>query len=137
MNWGFVMGEKPLDKKELDDVFAAARANNPQVREDLLLWIVEEAEAPAEPEALPIPIPRKPETRPPLKAPPVFAPVLVQLGGWRALAGLGAASLLGIWIGTNVPETLDVLSLEASVAAQAYDAAEAFAPSYSELLSEG
>ena len=88
MNWGMMMTD---DLKELDDLFAQARAER-GLPDSLAVRIQTDAEA--------VRLSRlaKPPTRQPLGA-----RLSGVLGGWRGMGGLATACAAGVWIGFAAP----------------------------------
>ncbi|WP_245882720.1 hypothetical protein [Yoonia sediminilitoris] len=82
----------------LDDLFAQARATPPQVGADLMGRVLADADqtqAQAGPQAAPI------------ARQGYLVRIMESLGGWSAVGGLTAATLIGVWIGAAPPEVLD------------------------------
>ncbi len=107
------------DDKDLDLIFAAARASRPVPTADLLARVLTDAyAAQPEPPALRNPAPRNPAPRNPVRnnrAPQnrlrqAFAAFVQGLGGKGALAGLGTAAIAGVWLGYSGTTGLDWLT---------------------------
>ncbi|WP_102107054.1 dihydroorotate dehydrogenase [Oceaniglobus roseus] len=107
-----------IDDDTLEDFFAAARAAPVAVSDDLVARILQDAAA-AQPWA---PAPAR-------AAPGPLARLVGALGGWPSLAGLAAAALAGVWIGTAQPVMIEDLGIGLSArsdtaAAEGYDLAD-------------
>ncbi|MGC8201887.1 dihydroorotate dehydrogenase [Aliiroseovarius sp. PTFE2010] len=84
----------------LDDLFSAARADGPVPSGDLMARIMADAEAQiAVAQAAPVPARRR-----------GWRAALAALGGWGAVAGLGAATFAGLSIGIYMPDPLNDLA---------------------------
>ena len=82
------------DDDLFEDHLEAARATPPEIDPDFLARLTDEAE-------------REVLTRPrPGPREPFLQRVLEALGGWRAVAALGATVVAGLWIGVSPPATL-------------------------------
>ncbi len=92
--------ETTLSDKQLEALFAAARAQTPPASPELLARIMADADA----ELVP-PVPARIARRPGL-----WAGIFAGIGGWPALAGMTTATMAGIWIGFAAPDTLDALA---------------------------
>ncbi|KIC07764.1 hypothetical protein RA19_21775 [Leisingera sp. ANG-M1] len=81
--------------QELEDLFAAARAERPAVPDRLSAAILEDAarELPGSRSAAPRRRARQ----------PLWRQLAEAVGGWPALGGLAAASAAGLWIGIAPP----------------------------------
>jgi hypothetical protein len=90
---------KPDD--EMDAIFAAAHAHAPEPDADFLARVLADAEAVQDGFAA-VPEPARAQRAPACGLRGVFA----ALGGWPAVAGLGAAAVTGLWIGVAPPESL-------------------------------
>ena len=89
--------------EELDAMFAAARAQAPKPDADFLARVLGDAESVQDGFAVKAAAVRaKPAPFSGLRS--VFA----ALGGWPAVAGLGAAAVTGLWIGVAPPEGLSM-----------------------------
>lgn len=119
-----------MDDRDLDDVFATARHQTPQVPVDLMARVLGDAEM-AQPRAArhfaAFATPPKPG---------FWAGLLAAIGGAPALAGLSTAALAGLWIGFAQPVAVtsvaDVL-LADNVAVEPLD----IMPAYDDFLTEG
>ena len=89
--------DKDLTERELDALFAAARAHAPAPSEALMARILAEAEAlmPAAAAAGPGEAPPRPREAGAGR----LRAALAALGGWRAVGGLATAAGAGVWIG--------------------------------------
>ena len=84
------------DDTELDQLFAQARQNRPELPDDLAVRILTDAEA--------VRLDRlRPAARPQRT---LWARVLDGIGGWQGMSGLAAASAAGVWIGFSAPAFL-------------------------------
>lgn len=90
---------KPDD--EMDAIFAAARAHAPEPDADFLARVLDDAEAVQNGFAAP-----HASARAHRGPAPGLRGVFAALGGWPAVAGLGAAAVTGLWIGVAPPESL-------------------------------
>lgn len=109
------------DNKHIDGLeayFSAARANAPAPSATLLERIAQEALAVQSPEPVPV-APR----------PGWLSQLWQSLGGWPAFGGLATATVAGVWIGVNPPNTL-------ALAAESYLGTES-AGYFVDLSSEG
>ena len=93
MNWGTTMAE---DDMELDQLFAQARRNRPDLPDDLAVRILTDAEA--------VRLDRRPSAGP--SQPSLWRRMLDGIGGWQGMSGLVAASAAGVWIGFAAPDFL-------------------------------
>ncbi|KIC13837.1 hypothetical protein [Leisingera sp. ANG-Vp] len=111
------MAETDKALQELEDLFAAARAERPAVPDRLTAAILEDAARErlrAEPVA-----PRRPARR------PLWRQLAEAVGGWPAMGGLAAASAAGLWIGlappSFVPDPVALAGYEDSSTAVPYE----------------
>lgn len=89
------------DRTQLDDTFAAIRAEEVPVSEALMDRIMLDADTVLA-EAAPIAVARPSRS---------FAGVLRDvIGGWPSFSGLAAATVAGLWIGISPPEVLSDLT---------------------------
>lgn len=94
----------PQGDINLDDFFAAARAEPPQPSADFMMRI--EADALAE----------RPSPERNTAAPKLWRTLLQAVGGWTGAAGLATACATGIWIGVAPPQSLtDIWALSAGL----------------------
>lgn len=109
--------------EDLEPWFAAARAQAPQPGAGLMARLMADADAVAA--ARPAPVASGGASRlPALPAAPARSParrrgrsrLVSGLGGWKAVAGLMAAGVAGVWIGLAVPDAVGRLSPLASSA---------------------
>lgn len=92
--------EKNRQEALLAPFFTAARETAPAPSPDLMARVMADAEAvQAQQGAVAGARPAAPRAGP-------WARLAQGLGGWPAMAGLGAAGLAGVWIGLSLPETL-------------------------------
>lgn len=92
---------KDDDSLDLELWFSASRKHTPDPSEDLLARVLADAamlqpEAPGIVTAAPEPEPR----------PSIWQQFTNAIGGWSGLAGLGTATVAGLWIGLSAPNTL-------------------------------
>lgn len=110
--------EKAL--QDLEDLFAAARAEPPAVPEYLHAAILADA-AREQPGAQPD-VPARPARQ------PLWQQLIEAIGGWPALGGLAAASAAGLWLGLAppafVPDPVALAGYEDSSAEVPYDSYE-------------
>lgn len=92
MNWGTMMAE---DDMELDQLFAQARQNRPELPDDLAVRILTDAEAV-----------RLDRLKPAAPQRSAWTRILEGIGGWQSMGGLVAASAAGVWIGFAAPDFL-------------------------------
>lgn len=93
------MVEKDEIFQELDHLFSEARKSPVRMPDDLTQRILADAEMVQGGFAAPLPDPvagRKPQA--------MFAQIRAVFGGWSALGGMVAASMVGVWIGVSPPE---------------------------------
>lgn len=90
MNWGMNMADQD---KELEHLFAQARAERDEFPDDLAVRIETDAEAVRLARAAKV-------------SRPVWQLRMRLIGGWQGLGGLAAASAAGIWIGFTAPSFL-------------------------------
>ncbi|WP_243470699.1 hypothetical protein [Ruegeria denitrificans] len=83
------------DDMELDQLFAQARRNRPEMPDDLVVRILTDAE-----------MVRLDRMRPVIPPRSVWARILDGIGGWQSMSGLAAASAAGVWIGFAAPDFL-------------------------------
>ncbi|MFB9150722.1 hypothetical protein [Roseovarius ramblicola] len=83
--------------------FEAARKAAPAPSPDLMARVLEDAGAEQARYAAVVARPAAPRAG-------LWARITRALGGWPAMAGLGAAGLAGVWIGLALPETLPGLA---------------------------
>lgn len=89
---------------DLDDLFAAARADRPQPSDALMQRVLDDALA-LQPRPEPLAPPRAPAPRPGL-----FARLSQAFGGGPALAGVFSAAVAGLVLGYLDPMTYDYLT---------------------------
>lgn len=94
---------KPDD--DLTAAFAAARTHAPEPDADFLSRVLGDADAVQDGFAASQAAARR-EARARAVAPRGLRGVFGALGGWPAVAGLGAAAITGLWIGVAPPESL-------------------------------
>jgi hypothetical protein len=111
---------RDADEAALDTFFAAARAEEHPPRTALLSAILADAaEVHASRHAAPDPAPRRSGWR--------LASLFEPLGGWRALAALGACAAVGFWLGIAGNLTVDGATVIAGTASEsAADGVDAF-----------
>lgn len=103
------MTQQPMTERDLDELFAAARAAAPPpLPPDLAARIVAAAAAGR---AAPAP-PMAPARAPGLRA--RLAALLAELGGAPALGGLATAGIAGLWVGLADPAGAAGFVLEAA-----------------------
>ena len=90
MNWGTNMADQD---KELDHLFARARAARDTFPDDLAVRIETDAEA------IRLARTARPQRR-------TWRQKIGVIGGWQGLSGLVAASAAGVWIGFSAPTFL-------------------------------
>ncbi|EEW25662.1 hypothetical protein [Rhodobacter ferrooxidans] len=115
-----------MDAQDLDDLFAMARADAPDASPALMARVLQDALDNQ-------PVPASPRRAPPAKG---FWSVLVAaVGGGAGLAGLGSATLAGLFFGLVQPAPLTALT-EVLWQDTAVDQVELF-PSIDDFLTEG
>jgi hypothetical protein len=97
------------DDKDLDLIFAAARAGRPVPTADLLARVLTDAYA-AQPEPPAPGYPARNTRAPQNRLRQAFASFVQGLGGKGALAGLGTAAIAGVWLGYSGTTGLDWLT---------------------------
>lgn len=90
------------DKTELDAAFAQMRQNAPVASEALLARVMADAETVIEERNRNVENPRKSRS--------LWAEIGAAIGGWTAVAGLGTATIAGVWIGFVQPESFSPVS---------------------------
>lgn len=98
MHWGIPMTEHDIDSRELDLLFATARAHRPDPSAALLSRIAADAEA----------LQRRPQGAVRPARPGLFGQMRAALGGWPALGSLATATVAGVWVGISPPEDLSL-----------------------------
>lgn len=96
-----------MDDKELDDLFAAARAAPPEASAALVARVTADALAH---QPAPRPAAAPPAWATPPRRRPVWEPLAALFGGTGALVGMGGAALTGLFIGLAQPSALFALS---------------------------
>ncbi len=91
---------KDDDSLDLELWFSASRKHTPDPSEDLLARVLSDA-AMLQPEAPGI-VTTAPEPEP---RPSIWQQFTNAIGGWSGLAGLGTATVAGLWIGLSAPTT--------------------------------
>lgn len=91
-----------MTERDLDDLFASARAEHVAVSDALLARIVADADAVVAARAVSARV-----------TPEFWATLRACVGGWPGLGGMVAATLAGVWIGFAPPDA--VAPLAASV----------------------
>ncbi|WP_170758920.1 hypothetical protein [Ruegeria lacuscaerulensis] len=81
------------DDMELDQLFAQARQNRPELPDDLAVRILTDAES--------VRLDRLAQAAQPPR--PLWVRMLDGIGGWQGMSGLVAASAAGVWIGFSAP----------------------------------
>ena len=119
--------KRPLDDSELDSLFGVAMTRATAPSDDLVARILADAEAQVSRVA------EVPKVRPE----GFLATILAGIGGWPAAAGLATATVAGLAIGLNAPDTLDTLSVGYFYATDSSYQLEDLLPSYGDLLGEG
>lgn len=119
-----------MDDKELDDLFAAARAAPPAPSDALMARVVADALA-NQPAARPETA--APARRLPSRRAPLWEPLAAIFGGTGALVGIGGAAVTGLFIGLAQPAA--ILSLSDTYFAGTADSV-ALLPSVDALFSE-
>lgn len=92
---------KEDDSLDLELWFSASRKHTADPSDDLLARVLADA-AMHQPEAPGI-MPRAPEPEPRVS---LWQQFTGAIGGWSGLAGLGTATVAGLWIGLSAPNTL-------------------------------
>ena len=85
------------DDRMLDDLFAGARAQMPELSDALMARVLADAAQVQTPVSVP-------ESR------SVWAALSDMLGGWPALGGLAAATVAGLWVGIAPPAPVEDLA---------------------------
>lgn len=116
-----------MNPQDLDDLFATARTSGPAPAPALLSRVLEDALAHQ-------PAPRTLIRTVPVK-PGFWARLTAALGGGLSVAGLGTATLAGLWIGFVQPSSLTSLS-DMLLQNTALDSVELI-PNFDEFLTEG
>lgn len=96
---------KDDDSLDLELWFSASRKHTHDPSDDLLARVLADA-AMLQPEAPGI-VTTAPEPAPRVS---LWAQFTNAIGGWSGLAGLGTATVAGLWIGLSAPNTLVTLS---------------------------
>ncbi|MEX0304463.1 MAG: hypothetical protein AB3N24_18750 [Leisingera sp.] len=103
--------------QELEDLFAASRAEPPAVPDHLTAAILEDA-AREQPGLQPAAPARR-------ASKPLWRQLIEAIGGWPAIGGLAAASAAGLWIGiappSFVPDPVALAGYEDSSTAVPFD----------------
>ncbi|MCV6824977.1 MULTISPECIES: hypothetical protein [Halocynthiibacter] len=90
--------EKPID---LDGFFAAEKQAVNEPSTDFMARVLRDAEDIQDAFA-----PQAPSPKPK----PIWEALIGAIGGWRSVAGLATATIVGVWIGVSPPESLDGLA---------------------------
>lgn len=96
-NWGMMMTETERSDKDIDALLALARRDGPSTSTDLLARVLKDAEA-AQPS--PPALAKKARSG-------VVNRMLAALGGWPALGGLVAATIVGFVVGISPSTMID------------------------------
>ena len=96
-NWGMTMTDIERSDKDIDALLAMARRDGPSPSADLLAQILKDAEA-AQP---------SPPTPAKMARPGALSRMLAALGGWPALGGLVAATIVGFVVGISPSSMID------------------------------
>ena len=120
MNWGIRMADEDTSGDNgLEGHFRAARVGEGPPPDALMARILADAES------------HLVQPGSARRGRGAFKAVLRTLGGWPAVAGLAAASMVGIWIGAAAPDL--VPQLPGAGSAPLYDLADLM-PGYGDLL---
>lgn len=90
-----------LDDAQLEAFFEAGREEAPALSDSFMAALLQDA-AQVQPQVMPL-APERP-TR------PFWKELVMQIGGWPALAGMATATVAGVWIGFAAPDQLEHLS---------------------------
>ncbi len=100
-----VKTETEITDETLEAFFAAGRARPPEPGAGVMARIVADAEA-----ELDARMPNPVRPRPAPRSPGIWIRLLDGIGGWPALASLGAAAVAGVWIGFAAPDRINTLA---------------------------
>jgi hypothetical protein len=118
-----------MTDREIEALFAAARAHPAEPSAALLARVMEDAMIEASACALPDRAPVRHAARR-----GVLAALVAAIGGWPAMGGLATAGLVGVWIGYAAPAGLDTVTSD--VFGDGYEVSD-LVPSLDSYLAEG